>query len=216
MLSEKIVNKFLYELSRYYNELLFIDRGNGFISKMDIRFRIALCLILLLIIILMKNPLISLFIFSMVIILAKISELSLKRYILRILPITLFSFIIYLPISIYERNFYILLEFSLRILSSISVVTYFLLTINPLKLLHFNSGIIFLNEFLKIIYFTLIYSRLFSRELTRILLAGMVRNIDDGYLTLWKSLSSIVSKFYIRLNHRSEKISLAIKARTLK
>ncbi len=125
-----------------------------------------------------------------------------------------FSFLIVLPISVFERNYVYLFLFPLRVFSSISALQLFILTTRFSEILYGLKKLKIPETMINVIWLTYRYAISMFRDLLNILVAREARRLKtSSHLDTLKGGSKALGLFLLRSFETAEKIEMAMNSR---
>ncbi len=210
----EVVDRSLKSATEYFqNFFSFEYYKNGFLQNVDARVKLLGIVVLLLATVsTFKISKIFAILFSAVV-LAKLSNVGLRKLISRVWLFTLFSFLIVLPLTFVEGWGYVL-AFTLRVLTAITLIQILVLTtpfnevLQTLRFFKIPETLVFA------LGITYRYIYMMFTELLRILIARESRRLKRlSFREIWENGGKALGAYFVRVFEKGERIQMAMKVR---
>ncbi|WP_457590995.1 cobalt ECF transporter T component CbiQ [Geoglobus sp.] len=127
---------------------------------------------------------------------------------------TLFSFIIVLPVSVYERNLEYAVVFPMRVFASISALQLFILTTKFNEAMYALKRLKVPRVMLDIVWLTYRYTIVMFRDLLSIMIAREARRLERGsHLETIRKGGRSLGLFFLRSFEKAELLEMAMNSR---
>lgn len=127
---------------------------------------------------------------------------------------TVFSFIIVLPISIYERNLAYAVIFPMRVFASISALQLFILTTKFNEAMYALKRLKVPGVMLDVVWLTYRYTVVMFRDLLDIMIARESRRLEKGsHLETIRNGGKSLGLFFLRSFEKAEMLEMAMNSR---
>jgi len=151
-------------------------------------------------------------VFLSLLIISAITGLSLKKILGRIWLFTLFSFIVVLPLSVFNPIYG--LTFTLRVATSLMALQMLIMSTSFAEICSSLRYFKIPRTFVYALWIAYRYAILMFRELFTILVARESRRVSKGsHMDVWRKGGEAVGLFFLRSFERAEKVQLAMDAR---
>jgi cobalt/nickel transport system permease protein len=211
----EVIDKSIKTATEYFHNFFSQEYFRfGFLQSVDPRVKF-ICLVILLIagIITFEIPKILAIAFSAVV-LARLSNIDFRTLISRVWLFTTFSFLIVLPLAIFEGKIVYTFAFTLRVFTAITLLQLLVLT-TPFNEILLTLRFFRIPEtFVFTLGLTYRYIHLMFSELLRILIARESRRLKKmNFREIWKNGGKVLGSFFIRVFEKGEKVHLAMTLR---
>ncbi len=127
---------------------------------------------------------------------------------------TLFSFIIVLPVSVYERNLEYAVVFPMRVFASISALQLFILTTKFNEAMYALKRLKVPRVMLDVVWLTYRYTIVMFRDLLSIMIAREARRLERGsHLETIRKGGRSLGLFFLRSFEKAELLEMAMNSR---
>ncbi|NOY10509.1 MAG: cobalt ECF transporter T component CbiQ [Archaeoglobi archaeon] len=210
-----LIEKTIKEATEYFHNFFIHEyTKNTYLHSVDPAVKLIGTLVFILLSITTFNPERVLLTVLAVYFLAFNVRISLRLLVKRSSLFTIFSFIIVLPVSIYERNLEYALIFPLRVFSSISALQLFILTTKFNEAMYALKRLRVPKIMLDIVWLTYRYTVVMFRDLLDIMLAREARRMRKGsHLEMFRVGGKSLGLFFLRSFEKAEMIELAMASR---
>ena len=209
----ELLERTIKEASDYFQNFLIHEYSKkSVLHKIDGRIKLVSTVVFVILAVstfnLNKVIMVLLFLF----VISAITGLSLKKIFERIWLFTLFSYIVVLPLSIYNPLYGI--TFTLRVAASLIAIQILIMTTSFAEICSALRSFKIPKTFVSALWIAYRYAILMFRELFAILLARESRRVAKGsHMDVWRKGGEAVGLFFLRSFERAEKVQLAIEAR---
>ncbi len=209
----ELLERTIKEASSYFQNFLIHEYSSkSVLHRIDGRVKLVSTVVFVVLAVSTFNlsKVITVLLFLLVI--SAISGLSIKRIFERIWLFTLFSFIVVLPLSVYNPLYGVI--FTLRVAASLIAVQMLIMTTSFADLCSSLRYFRVPKTFVSALWIAYRYAILMFRELFAILLTRESRRVSKGsHMDVWRKGGEAVGLFFLRSFERAERVQLAIEAR---
>lgn len=140
--------------------------------------------------------------------------LSTKMLMRRSWLFTFFSFVIVLPVSVYERNLEYAVVFPMRVFASISALQLFILTTKFNEAMYALKRLRVPKVMLDVVWLTYRYTVVMFRDLLNIMIAREARRLERGnHIDTLKKGGKSLGLFFLRSFEKAEMLEIAMNSR---
>ncbi len=216
-----LIEKSLKEATNFFHNFFTTEKTvyrDGFLQKLDARFKISGMMILLILPLTTFDPLKLSPMVLMIAFLVLSSKIEPKLFLSRVWLFPLFSFIVVLPkaffigneIGLSESGLIYVLAFSMRVFIATSILSLVILTTPFSEIISTLRFFRVPESFISILVLTYRYITLTFSEMLRILLARESRRVKRlSFSEVWKNGGNALGVFFIRILERSERVYLS-------
>jgi|Deesub1362A_J573_1020465.scaffolds.fasta_scaffold00182_44 cobalt/nickel transport system permease protein len=217
-----LIDKSLKEATNFFHNFFATEKivyRDGFLQKLDARFKIPGMLVLLILPLSTFDPLKLSPMFFLIAFFILSSKIEPKLFLSRVWLFPLFSFIVVLPkafffegwgIGFSESGLIYALIFSMRVFIAVSILSLVILTTPFSEIISTLRFFRVPESFISVLVLTYRYITLTFSEMLRILLARESRRVKRlSFSEVWKNGGNALGVLFIRILERSERVYLS-------
>ncbi len=209
----ELLERTIREASSYFQNFLIHEYvRESVLHKVDARVKLLSTIFFILLAISTFTPSKVVVILVFLLVISKISGLSLRKILGRIWLFTLFSFIVVLPISLQTPLYAVV--FTARVAASLIAVQMLIMSTSFAEICSALKFFKVPDTFVSALWLAYRYAIIMFRELLAIFLARESRRVSKGsHMDVWRKGGEAVGLFFLRSFEKAERVQLAIEAR---